>query len=81
MMEHTIDSKLKSLIVNWSGGVTKEEKITHDATLRELGIDKGDQLELELRAEDVFSIEICDKDHVRIKTYGDFLNIIKKKLS
>jgi hypothetical protein len=52
-MEHTIDSKLKSLIVNWSGGVTKEEKITHDATLRELGI----------------------------KTYGDFLNIIKKKLS
>ena len=71
--------KLKKIIVE-ELGVT-EDKVKPEAKFQDdLGADSLDQVELIMRFEEEFGIEISDEDTEKIATVGDALNYIRGKL-
>jgi len=74
-----IDSRVAHILVDQLGVDEKEIKPT--ARLADdLGADDLDQVEVMLRLEDEFRIEIPDQDAEKLKTVGDLVNYIKKKM-
>ncbi|HVL40283.1 MAG TPA: acyl carrier protein [Fimbriimonadaceae bacterium] len=59
----------------------KEEEVTESASFTDdLGADSLDVVELVMALEDEFSIDIPDEEVNEIKTVGDAVNYIQKKL-
>jgi acyl carrier protein len=59
----------------------KEEEVVEAASFTEdLGADSLDVVELVMAFEDEFGIEIPDEEVGEIKTVGDAVNYVKKKL-
>lgn len=70
--------KLKKIIVE-ELGVT-EDKVKLEAKFQDdLGADSLDQVELIMRFEEEFGIEIPDEDTEKIVTVGDALNYMNEK--
>lgn len=70
--------KLKKIIVD-ELGVT-EDKVKLEAKFQDdLGADSLDQVELIMRFEEEFGIEIPDEDTEKIVTVGDALNYMNEK--
>ncbi len=74
-----IFEKLKSLIVDQMG--VPEAAVTLDASFEEdLGADSLDTFELIMGLEEAFDIEIPEEDLVDMKTVGDVVNYLQRKL-
>ena len=74
-----IFEKLKSLIVDQMG--VPESSVTLDASFEEdLGADSLDTFELIMGLEEAFDIEIPEEDLVDMKTVGDVVNYVQRKL-
>ena len=74
-----IFEKLKSLIVDQMG--VPESSVTLDASFEEdLGEDSLDTFELIMGLEEAFDIEIPEEDLVDMKTVGDVVNYLQRKL-
>ena len=74
-----IFKKLKSLIVDQMG--VPESSVTLDASFEEdLGADSLDTFELIMGLEEAFDIEIPEEDLVDMKTVGDVVNYLQRKL-
>ena len=74
-----IFEKLKSLIVDQMG--VPEASVTLDASFEEdLGADSLDTFELIMGLEEAFDIEIPEEDLVDMKTVGDVVNYLQRKL-
>lgn len=54
-------------------------KITSDATLQALGADSLDIVELIMRLEDQFGIEINDEDAEQLKTLSDLVDYVHER--
>ena len=54
-------------------------KITPDATLQALGADSLDIVELIMRLEDQFGIEINDEDAEQLKTLSDLVDYVHER--
>jgi acyl carrier protein len=55
------------------------ETVTHDATLQSLGADSLDIVELVMRFEDEFHIEIKDEDAETLHTFNDMVTYIAQQ--
>ncbi len=74
-----IFEKLKSLIVDQMG--VPEAAVTLDASFEEdLGADSLDTFELIMGLEEAFDIEMPEEDLVDMKTVGDVVNYLQRKL-
>ena len=74
-----IFEKLKSLIVDQMG--VPEAAVTLDASFEEdLGADSLDTFELIMGLEEAYDIEIPEEDLVDMKTVGDVVNYLQRKL-
>ena len=74
-----IFEKLKSLIVDQMG--VPESSVTLDASFEEdLGADSLDTFERIMGLEEAFDIEIPEEDLVDMKTVGDVVNYLQRKL-
>lgn len=74
-----IFEKLKSLIVDQMG--VPESSVTLDASFEEdLGADSLDTFELIMGLEEAFDIEMPEEDLVDMKTVGDVVNYLQRKL-
>jgi acyl carrier protein len=80
MSREEILTRVKKVTVEELG--VKEEEVTESASFQEdLGADSLDVVELVMALEDEFSIDIPDEEVGEIKTVGDAVNYISKKLS
>ena len=60
----------------------EEEKVTADASFRDdLGADSLDVVELVMKLEDEFDMEISDEDAEKIATVGDSVKYIESKIN
>ena len=74
-----IFEKLKSLIVDQMG--VPDAAVSLDASFDEdLGADSLDSFELIMGLEEAFDIEIPEEDLVDMKTVGDVVNYLQRKL-
>ncbi len=74
----SVADKVKSIIVEQLG--VDEEEVTPDASfVDDLGADSLDVVELVMRFEEEFEIEIPDEDAEKIATVGDAVTYIDKK--
>ena len=74
-----IFEKLKSLIVDQMG--VPEAAVTLDASFEEdLGADSLDTFELIMGLEEAFDLEIPEEDLVDMKTVGDVVTYLQRKL-
>lgn len=74
-----IFEKLKGLIMDQMG--VPESSVTLDASFEEdLGADSLDTFELIMGLEEAFDIEIPEEDLVDMKTVGDVVNYLQRKL-
>lgn len=58
----------------------KEVEITMESELEELGMDSLDGVELIMELEEEFGIEIPDEDAEKVKTVGQIVTYIEKRL-
>jgi acyl carrier protein len=78
-MSQDIFNRVKKVTVEQLG--VKEEEVVESASFQEdLGADSLDVVELVMAFEDEFGIEIPDEEVNEIKTVGDAVNYISKKL-
>src|SRR5690349_10498050 len=78
-MSQDILNRVKKVTVEELG--VKEEEVTEAASFQEdLGADSLDVVELVMALEDEFGIDIPDEEVGEIKTVGDAVNYIEKKL-
>lgn len=76
MSNEEIFEKLKSIVVEQLG--VNEENVTEEATfVDDLAADSLDIVELIMRIEEDFEMEIPDADAEKIVTVGDVVNYIK----
>jgi acyl carrier protein len=79
-MSEDIFSRVKRVTVEELG--VKDEEVVESASFTDdLGADSLDVVELVMALEDEFSIEIPDEDVGQIRTVGDAVGYISKKLS
>ncbi|MGN1301009.1 MAG: acyl carrier protein [Clostridia bacterium] len=77
MSNEEILEKLKSIVVDQLG--VSEENVTEEATfVDDLAADSLDIVELIMRIEEDFEMEIPDEDAEKIVTVGDVVNYIKE---
>ena len=77
MSNEEIFEKLKSIVVDQLG--VSEENVTEEATfVDDLAADSLDIVELIMRIEEDFEMEIPDADAEKIVTVGDVVNYIKE---
>lgn len=70
-----IKAKVKSIIVEQLG--VNEDEVTDEASfIEDLGADSLDIVELVMRLEEEFGIEIPDEDAEKIKNVGDAIKYI-----
>lgn len=75
-----IEERVKKIIVEQLG--VKEEAVTARADfVDDLGADSLDTVELVMAFEEEFGFEIADEDAERMRTVGDIISYLKKKLS
>src|SRR5579862_6440886 len=78
-MSQDVLNRVKKVTVEQLG--VKEEEVTEAASFQEdLGADSLDVVELVMAFEDEFGIDIPDEEVGEIKTVGDAVNYITKKL-
>jgi len=74
-----VQDKIKQIIVDELG--VDEAEVTENARfIEDLGADSLDLVELVMRFEEEFDIEIPDEDAERIQTIGDATAYLKEKL-
>lgn len=77
MSNEEIFEKLKAIIVDQLG--VDEENVTENATfVDDLAADSLDIVELIMRVEEEFEMEIPDENAEKIATVGDVVNYIKE---
>ena len=75
-----IFSKVKEIIVNELS--VDESQVTKDARfIEDLGADSLDTVELIMKFEEEFDINIPEEDAEKMKTVGDAVEYLKSKLS
>ncbi len=75
-----IMSKVKEIIVNELS--VDEAQITQDARfIEDLGADSLDTVELIMKFEEEFDINIPEEDAEKMKTVGEAVNYLKSKLN
>ena len=75
MSDETIESKVKSIIVEQLG--VSEEQVTSDAKfIEDLGADSLDTVELVMAFEEEFGIEVPDEDAEKLTTVGEVIAYI-----
>ena len=74
----TVEQQVKAIVAEQLG--VKQEQVTNDASfVDDLGADSLDTVELVMRFEEEFGIEIPDEDAEKILTVGKALDYIKEK--
>ena len=74
-----IEARVKKIIAEQLG--VEESQVTNEkAFVADLGADSLDTVELVMALEDEFGIDIPDEEVGEIKTVGDAVNYIEKKL-
>ena len=77
-----IYDKVMDIIKKFVKDETKLQTTTVDTSIiDDLKVNSARLVDIIIEAEDVFNIEIDDDDADRIKTVGDAVNIVEKKLS
>ncbi|MCL5271564.1 MAG: acyl carrier protein [bacterium] len=75
----SIDERVKQIIVEQLG--VSEDQVKPDAKFTDdLGADSLDQVELIMRFEEEFGIEIPDEDTEKIVTVNDAINYMSEKV-
>jgi acyl carrier protein len=74
-MSNNIESKVIALVAEQLH--MNPQEITPDATLQSLGADSLDRVELVMKFEEEFHIEIRDEDAEKLVTIADLVNYIK----
>jgi acyl carrier protein len=75
----TIQEQVKAVIVDHLK-VKPEEVIAKASIIDDLGADSLDTVELVMRLEDKFKIEITDEDATTMNTVGDVLKYITRRM-
>jgi len=57
---------------------TSKDKISDSSTLQDLGADSIDMVELVMKLEEVFGIEINDDDAEKFRTVGQVVDYVQK---
>ncbi|MCS7080176.1 MAG: acyl carrier protein [Chloracidobacterium sp.] len=79
MAEQSIEEKVKAIIVEELG--VDESEVTMEAKfIEDLGADSLDTVELVMRFEEDFGLEIPDEDAEKILSVKDAVNYIQSKL-
>jgi acyl carrier protein len=79
MSEPTVENKLRDIIVEQLG--VEPEQVTTDSLFQDdLGTDSLDEIELVMAVEEEFGIEILDGEVDHIKTFGDAVTYLQKRL-
>ncbi len=79
-MAADIESKVKDIIVEQLG--VNAEEVTRDASfIDDLGADSLDTVELVMAFEEEFNAEIPDEEAEKLKTVGDVIEYISKKIA
>ena len=74
-----VESRVTHILVDQLG--VDEKEIKPGASLADdLGADDLDQVEVMMRLEEEFQVQIPDQDAEKLKTVGDLVNYIKKKM-
>ena len=73
-----LETRVTDLIVEQLG-VSKDEAVLK-ASFDELGADSLDIVELVMRLEEEFDVEIPDEDAEKIQTIGDAVSYLKERL-
>ena len=72
--------RIRKLMSEWLG--LKEADITPEKDLvRDLNIDSLDTIEIAMACEDEFEIELVDDDLEKIKTVGEFYELVEKSIT
>ncbi|HMS64982.1 MAG TPA: acyl carrier protein [Ignavibacteria bacterium] len=80
MTNSEIEVKVKQAVVDKLG--VEESKVTTDASfINDLGADSLDTVELVMKFEEEFNINIPDEDAEKIQKVGDAVNYISEKLA
>ncbi len=74
-----IAAKVKEIIVDQLG-VNADEVVDKASFIDDLGADSLDTVELVMAFEEAFNAEIPDEDAEKLKTVGDAVSYIEKKL-
>ncbi len=75
-----IEQKVKDIIVEQLG--VNAEEVTRDASfIDDLGADSLDTVELVMAFEEEFNAEIPDEEAEKLKTVGDAIDYIQKKVA
>ena len=75
-----LEQRMTEIIVQQLG-VSKEEVAPESSFIDDLGADSLDIVELVMRMEDEFDIEILDEDAEKIQTIGDAIAYLKERVS
>ena len=78
MSEKSIEEKVKDIIVEQLG-VTPEQVTPAASFIEDLGADSLDTVELVMRFEEEFGIEIPDEDAEKLQSVGDVIKYIEEK--
>jgi acyl carrier protein len=78
--ETSIESRLKNLIVDRLR-IAEADILPEKAFIEDLGADSLDLTELYMSVEEEFNIEISDGDAENIRTVGDVIQYLEKKLA
>ena len=79
-MAADIEQKVKDIIVEQPG--VNAEEVTRDASfIDDLGADSLDTVELVMAFEEEFNAEIPDEEAEKLKTVGDAVDYIQKKIA
>lgn len=79
MADQSIEEKVKGIIVEQLG--VNPEEVTRDASfIDDLGADSLDTVELVMAFEEEFDAEIPDEEAEKLKTVGDAIDYIEKKM-
>lgn len=79
MADQSIEEKVKGIIVEQLG--VNPEEVTRDASfIDDLGADSLDTVELVMAFEEEFDAEIPDEEAEKLKTVGDAIDYIEKRM-
>lgn len=80
MTEQNVGERVKKIVIEQLG-VEANEVNTEASFIDDLGADSLDNVELVMAFEEEFGFEISDEDAETIKTVGDAVSYISKKLA
>ena len=78
MTREEIQQELLSIVGDQLGQPI--ESIEDDATFTSLGADSLDMVEMIMRVEEKFEIQIEDKDAEECKTFNEFVDLVTRKI-